>query len=270
MPHQLDAWLYKGGRPNRVARLLNGLWSRLAAAGRSPEQLYSLEVRGRRSGRRLAFPVVVADHEGERYLVAMLGRRANWVANVRAAGGRAVLRHGGREDVLLEEVDPAARGPILRRYLQLAPGARPHIPVDPEAPPAAFEAVAADYPVFLIRPAADAMTPTLQAVLDAFNAHDVDAILAFFTEDCTFDTPRGDRLVGKQEVRKGFQARFDGIPDIHYGDDRHWSCGDRGVSEWTIRGTQVSGEPIEVRGCDLFEFTDGKVSRKDSFWKIIG
>ena len=67
----------------------------------------------------------------------------------------------------------------------------------------------------------------------------------------------------------GFQARFDGIPDIHYGDDRHWTSGDRGVSEWTIRGTTAAGEPIEVRGCDLFEFADGKISRKDSFWKIV-
>src|SRR4051794_21403854 len=75
-------------------------------------------------------------------------------------------------------------------------------------------------------------TPTLQAVLDAFNAHDVDAIMSFFTEDCVFDTPRGPapggrRLVGKEQVREGFQARFDGIPDIVYGDDRHWTCGDR-------------------------------------------
>ncbi len=119
-----------------------------------------------------------------------------------------------------------------------------------------------------------AVTPSLQAFLDAFNAHYVDAIMAFFTEDCVFDTPRGPapgghRMVGSDEVRKGIQARFDGIPDIHYGDDRHWTSGDRGVSEWTIRGTQASGEPIEVRGCDLFEFTDGRISRKDSFWKIV-
>jgi steroid delta-isomerase-like uncharacterized protein len=110
---------------------------------------------------------------------------------------------------------------------------------------------------------------TLEGLLDAFNAHDVDAIMEFFTDDCVFDTPRGQRHVGKEAVAKGFQARFDGIPDIHYGDDRHFSCGDRGVSEWTIRGTQVSGEPIEVRGCDLFELRDGKISRKDSYWKIL-
>jgi steroid delta-isomerase-like uncharacterized protein len=116
---------------------------------------------------------------------------------------------------------------------------------------------------------AQTRTPPLQALLDAFNAHDVDAIMSFFTDDCVVDTPRGQRLVGKQEAREGFQARFDGIPDIEYGDDRHWSCADRGVSEWTIRGTTATGESIEVRGCDLFEFTDGKISRKDSFWKII-
>jgi steroid delta-isomerase-like uncharacterized protein len=121
---------------------------------------------------------------------------------------------------------------------------------------------------------AEAATPRLQALLDAFNAHDLDAIMSFFTEDCVFDTPRGPapgghRLIGKHEVRKGFQARFDGIPDIRYDQGRHWTCGDRGVSEWTIRGTQTTGESIEVRGCDLFEFTDGKISRKDSFWKIV-
>ena len=118
------------------------------------------------------------------------------------------------------------------------------------------------------------MSSPLPALLDAFNAHDVDAIMALFTDDCIFDTPRGPapgghRLVGKEEVRKGFQARFDGIPDIVYGDARHFTCGDRGVSEWTIRGTTATGEPIEVRGCDLFELTDGKISRKDAFWKIV-
>ena len=110
---------------------------------------------------------------------------------------------------------------------------------------------------------------TLQGFLDAFNAHDVDAIMSFFTEDCVMDTPRGQHLAGTQQVREGIQARFDGIPDVSYGDERHFTSGDRGVSEWTIRGTQASGEPIEVRGCDLFEFADGKIRRKDSYWKIV-
>jgi hypothetical protein len=110
----------------------------------------TLEVRGRRTGRVIAFPVAVTDYRGERYLVAMLGRSANWVRNVRAAGGQAVLRHGRRETVRLEEVDAVDRAPILRRYLKLAPGARPHIPVDRRAPLEQFDRIAADYPVFRI------------------------------------------------------------------------------------------------------------------------
>ncbi len=117
-------------------------------------------------------------------------------------------------------------------------------------------------------------TAVLEEFLAAFNAHDVDAIMGFFTEDCVFEMPRGPapggrRLVGKGAVREGIRSRFEGIPDIRYEDDRHSVCGDRGVSEWTIRGTQRTGEPIEVRGCDLFEFSGGLISRKDSYWKII-
>ena len=120
----------------------------------------------------------------------------------------------------------------------------------------------------------DAGHVLLERVLDAFNAHDLDAIMALFTEDCVFDMPRGPvpggrRLVGKDAVREGFRSRFEGIPDVHYGDERHFVAGDRGVSEWTIRGTLATGEPIEVRGCDLFELRDGKIHRKDSFWKIV-
>jgi hypothetical protein len=78
----------------------------------------------RRTGRVTSFPVVVAECDGELYLVAMLGERSNWVANVRAAGGRAVLRHGASERMLLDEVEPEARPPILLRYLELDPGGR--------------------------------------------------------------------------------------------------------------------------------------------------
>jgi ketosteroid isomerase-like protein len=123
-------------------------------------------------------------------------------------------------------------------------------------------------------PSAQVDTAVLKAFLGAFNAHDADAVMSFFADECVMEMPRGAgpggrRLVGKEQVREGIQSRFDGIPDVNYGDDRHWLCGDRGVSEWTIRGTQSTGERIEVRGCDLFEFVDGKISRKDSFWKII-
>jgi len=94
--------------------------------------------------------VVIADLDSERYLVAMLGEDASWPRNVRAAGGRAVLRHGRREVVRLEEVDPAARPPVIRRYLAVAPGARPHIAVDRHAPVEEFASIAPRIPVFRI------------------------------------------------------------------------------------------------------------------------
>jgi steroid delta-isomerase-like uncharacterized protein len=114
----------------------------------------------------------------------------------------------------------------------------------------------------------------LKAFLDAFNRHDLDSIMSFFADDCVFymprgAKPRGDRFIGKDEVRAGLAKRFEGIPDVHYGDDRHWVCGDDfGVSEWTLTGTTAAGEKIEVRGVDLLEFAHGKITRKDSFWKI--
>lgn len=143
-------WLYRGGHPSRFARLQNRAAAAAFATGILQKRAAELQVRGRRSGRVVSFPMVVADFEGERYLVSMLGENTNWIRNLEAADYRAVLRHGSRETVRLELVDVADRAPILRRYLRLAPGARPHIPVDYRAPMAEFEKVAADYPVFRI------------------------------------------------------------------------------------------------------------------------
>src|SRR5690606_19187188 len=117
---------------------------------------------------------------------------------------------------------------------------------------------------------------TLKQILDAFNRHDLDAIMEYFAEDCSFDFPRGpepwgQRFVGKGNVREALASRFKGIPDVHYGDDRHWISvdGDQGVSEWTLTGTMTSGVKLKVSGCDLWEFRDGKVMRKNSYWKIV-
>jgi ketosteroid isomerase-like protein len=115
---------------------------------------------------------------------------------------------------------------------------------------------------------------TLKAIADAFNAHDLDAIMEFFAEDCSLDMPRGpepwgQRLTGKAGVREGLASRFKGLPDVHYSDDRHWVSGDMGVSEWLLTGTAPDGRPLRVRGCDHWEFRDGKVTRKDSYWKIV-
>lgn len=94
------------------------------------------------------FSACDAGHERERYLVAMLGEETNWVRNVKAAGGRARLRHGISEQVILQEVGASQRAPILKAYLQLAPGARPHVPISRDAPVSEFEKIASKYPVF--------------------------------------------------------------------------------------------------------------------------
>ncbi|MFJ1540495.1 nitroreductase/quinone reductase family protein [Micromonospora chalcea] len=143
-------WMYRGGRPNRLARMLNALSAWQYGVGLAPRRWMTMEVPGRRTGRIVSVPIVVADHEGERYVVSMLGEGANWVANVRAAGGRVVLRRRRREPVRLVEVPVAQRPPILRRHLALAPGARPHAPVDRHAPLADFARVAPGIPVFRI------------------------------------------------------------------------------------------------------------------------
>ncbi len=114
---------------------------------------------------------------------------------------------------------------------------------------------------------------TLKAVLAAFNAHDLDRIMDFFSDDCVLEMPRGPdpwgtRFVGAAAVREGLRARFTGIPDVHYGDDTHFVIGDLGVSKWTLSGTAANGERIEVRGCDFFTFRDGRIVKKDSYWKI--
>lgn len=145
-------WYYRGGHPNAVARVLNRAWATVGAAGLWRGRLVRLEVPGRTSGRPISFPLIVADLDGERYLVSMLGENASWVHNVRAAGGRVVIRHGRREAVRLAEVPVALRAPILKRHVEVAPGARPHIPVDRRAPLAEFERIAARFPVFRIVP----------------------------------------------------------------------------------------------------------------------
>ena len=152
-------WLYRGGRPNRFARLQNWASAIAFAGGIWPKRAAALQVRGRRSGRGISFPVVITDYQGDRYLVAMLGEDVNWVRNLRAAGGRAVLRHGRREDVRLEEVSADRRPAILRRYLALAPGARPHISIDRHAPLEEFERIAHQVPVFRITAVPSAPEP---------------------------------------------------------------------------------------------------------------
>jgi ketosteroid isomerase-like protein len=113
----------------------------------------------------------------------------------------------------------------------------------------------------------------LKAIATAFDAHDLEAIMRHFGDDAAFEAPRGPdpwgtRFTGHEAIRAAFAARFSGIPDIRYREDEHFVDGDRGASEWTLSGTTTDGQRIEVRGCDLWTFRDGRVVKKDSFWKI--
>jgi hypothetical protein len=144
----LKRWMYRGGRPNELTKIINKGWAIIHSLGIAPDYLVTLEVVGRQSGKTIRFPLAMTVMNGERYLVSMLGVDANWVRNVKAAGGKARLLHGISEQVLLKEVDPRQRAPILKAYLQIAPGARPHMSINKDAPLSEFEKIASKYPVF--------------------------------------------------------------------------------------------------------------------------
>ena len=111
----------------------------------------------------------------------------------------------------------------------------------------------------------------LETFGDAWNRHDVDAIMRFMSEDCAFETtagpePCGKRYEGRARVREAFARVFAMFPDAHFGDARHFLAGDRGLSEWRFTGTR-DGVKVEVDGCDVFTFRDGKIAVKSSYFK---
>ena len=117
---------------------------------------------------------------------------------------------------------------------------------------------------------------TLMELCKDFNAHDLDRIMSFFSDDCVLEMPRGDkpwgaRFTGRADVRAALATRFKGLPDAHYANEEHFvdAAANTGISRWTLTGTTLSGSNIEVRGCDFYQFRDGKVTRKDSYWKIV-
>jgi hypothetical protein len=122
----------------------------LFGSGIGPNQAATVEVRGHKSGRTISFPVVVTDYDGERFLVAMLGQKTNWVRNLRAGDGRAVMQRRQREDVSLVEDLSDRRPAIFRRYVELAPGARPFFPIDRRASLRDFGRIVDQYPVFRV------------------------------------------------------------------------------------------------------------------------
>ena len=146
----IKQWLYRGKRPNWIAKMLNRGIANSASKSISPDGVVALEVIGRKSGQIVSFPLVMFTVDEQRYLASMLGEDAQWVRNVRAANGKAVLRSGGYENVQLEEIPADQRAPLLKAYLHAAPGARPHMPIDMDAPLDEFEKIATEYPVFLV------------------------------------------------------------------------------------------------------------------------
>ena len=117
---------------------------------------------------------------------------------------------------------------------------------------------------------------TLTELCEAFNAHDLDRIMAFFADDCVLEMPRGKdpwgtRFEGKANVRVGLATRFEGLPDVRYGEDEHFAdeAASTGMSKWTLTGTTRDGVRVHERGCDFYTFRDGRGDRKDSYWKIV-
>ena len=142
---------YRDGKPTRAGRIANRLSEWYAAAGGPPSWQVSLETRGRKSGRTFRTVLGVARVDGIDYLVSMLGERSAWMHNVRAAGGDAVIRHGGKRRVRLEEIPPSERPPVLKAYCARARSGRRHfLPLTPQSSIGEFAAVADRYPVFKI------------------------------------------------------------------------------------------------------------------------
>jgi len=116
----------------------------------------------------------------------------------------------------------------------------------------------------------------LKQLCDAFNEHNLDKIMSHFAEECVLEMPRGNqpwgsRSEGRENVRNALATRFEGLPDVHYGNAQHFvdKSANTGISKWTLTGTRRDGQHIEVWGCDFYTFREGKVTRKDSYWKIV-
>jgi len=146
-------FFYRGWRPTRIGRLWSRACAWVSGLGLAPKMLLTLQTKDRTSGRLNATILVVATYQGRRYLVSMLGESSEWVQNARAAGGKAFVKRGRSRPVQLTEIPPNERASILKAWSQIATSGRQHLPVSHDAPIAAFEAIAGDYPVFRIDPA---------------------------------------------------------------------------------------------------------------------
>jgi hypothetical protein len=149
----LNRLFYRNRRPTRLGHWVSQLFCVGARLGLTPQAWVSLEVRDRVSGRMRADAVVIPTLAGERYVVSMFGTISDWVQNVEAAHGDAIISHGGPVRVRLILLPPIERASILREYVRIASSGRKHFPVPVGAPLAAFAAIAAQYPVYRIESA---------------------------------------------------------------------------------------------------------------------
>jgi ketosteroid isomerase-like protein len=128
-------------------------------------------------------------------------------------------------------------------------------------------------PFFLMAQSNKKVTENLlHSFANAFNAHDIKAIMAHMTDDCVFQASAGpdadgQKFIGQDQVKKAFEEVFATFPDAHWGSPRHFTLGDRGFSEWIFTGTKKDGTKVEVTGCDLFTFKEGKIAIKNSYRK---
>lgn len=121
------------------------------------------------------------------------------------------------------------------------------------------------------------MTKTLTAqdladTFDAFNRHDVKAVMTHFADDCVFYTVAGEekygnKVEGAKAISTAFAGVWAGMVDAHWDHHSHFVHGDRAVSEWTFSGTDANGMRIEAEGADLFTLRDGKIIVKQALRK---
>jgi len=104
---------------------------------------------------------------------------------------------------------------------------------------------------------------------DAFNRHDIDAVMALMTDDVVFEStspPIGERHEGQVAVRAAWEAFFEASPTAHFDTEELLAFGDRCVQTWVYSWTD-GGEQGRVRGVDVLRVRDGKVAEKLSYVK---
>jgi len=156
-PAERDRFLrfyYRGWRPTLLGRCTTRAWAWAVGLGLLPDYLVTLLVMERQNHRLGAHILVATTYQGQRYLVSMLGEGSNWVQDARATGGAAFVKRGRKRPVMLTEIPPDKRAPILKAWCQIATSGRKHLPIAYDAPVSAFEAIVAEYPIFRIDPAA--------------------------------------------------------------------------------------------------------------------